>query len=287
MRTTRLFLWVLLPAVCATIAWAHLDGPPPGHTGAPGEGTCADAGCHDQFTLNGGPGLLNIEAIPPFWFVDESICPPEPVHIAIGLEQPGASRWGFQLAALDDSGRTMGTLLLVDADRTQASVDSAGRLYVSHTAVGSDGEHANAAPGWSVSWIPEPLPPPQSRVTLFASALAADDDGTAAGDYVYTGTVQLRFVFVDCFGLSVPGDVNESGSVTSADIIYLINFIFRGGPMPSYHPMFGEINCDGTVNSADVIALVRYIFQGGWGPSCEPCIHCCATDETNWYCEFP
>jgi hypothetical protein len=61
------------------------------------------------------------------------------------------------------------------------------------------------------------------------------------------------------------GDANGDIQVNSADVAYLINYLFVGGPPP--HPMAaGDANCDGVVNSADVAYLINYLFVGGPEP---------------------
>lgn len=64
------------------------------------------------------------------------------------------------------------------------------------------------------------------------------------------------------------GDVNQSGTITSADIIYLVNYVFKGGPAPLPSPIEGDVTCNGTVSSADIISLVNYVFKGGPPPFC-------------------
>ena len=64
----------------------------------------------------------------------------------------------------------------------------------------------------------------------------------------------------------VRGDVNESGSINSADIIYLVNFVFKGGPEPMCNSTQGDVNCNGVTNSADIIFLVNFVFKGGPPP---------------------
>ena len=61
------------------------------------------------------------------------------------------------------------------------------------------------------------------------------------------------------------GDVDASGTVTSADIVYLINYVFKSGPAPT-HPNNGDVNASCVVNAADVIYLVGYVFKGGPEP---------------------
>ena len=64
------------------------------------------------------------------------------------------------------------------------------------------------------------------------------------------------------------GDANGDGVINSADIVYLINYLFKGGPAPD--PLeVGDLNCDGVINSADVVYLINYLFKGG-PPPCDP-----------------
>jgi hypothetical protein len=63
------------------------------------------------------------------------------------------------------------------------------------------------------------------------------------------------------------GDFTGDGIVNSADISFLINYLFVGGPPPP--PQAGSVNCDGSVNSADVVYLINYLFLNG-APPCAP-----------------
>jgi len=76
----------------------------------------------------------------------------------------------------------------------------------------------------------------------------------------------------DCVAcpISATGDVNLSGSITSADIIYLVGYVFKGGPPAQPCAAAGDVNCSGSVTSADIIYLVGYVFKGG-NPPCDVC----------------
>ena len=63
------------------------------------------------------------------------------------------------------------------------------------------------------------------------------------------------------------GDVNADGKLNVADVIYLINYLFKFGPPPVTMES-GDANCDGKVFVADVVYLVYYLFKGGPPPSC-------------------
>ena len=72
-------------------------------------------------------------------------------------------------------------------------------------------------------------------------------------------------VFVVYIKVENPGDANGDGIINSADVVYLINYLFKGGPPPV--PLeAGDVNCDGVINSADVVYLINYLFKGGPSP---------------------
>jgi hypothetical protein len=61
------------------------------------------------------------------------------------------------------------------------------------------------------------------------------------------------------------GDADGSGEVDIDDAVYLIAFIFSGGPAPNpYHA--GDANCSIEVDIDDVVYLIAYIFSGGNDP---------------------
>ena len=70
--------------------------------------------------------------------------------------------------------------------------------------------------------------------------------------------------------ITLTGDVNVSGAITSADIIFMVGFVFKGGPGPSPCDAAGDVNCSGAVTSADIIYLVGFVFKGGPAP-CDGC----------------
>jgi len=65
--------------------------------------------------------------------------------------------------------------------------------------------------------------------------------------------------------LYMPGDANGDGVINSADLVYLINYLFKGGPAPK--PLqAGDVNCDEVINSADIVYLIDYLFKAGPAP---------------------
>lgn len=62
------------------------------------------------------------------------------------------------------------------------------------------------------------------------------------------------------------GDVNTDLKRNLADIIYLVNYVFKGGPVPIPKEL-GDVNCsEGSPNLVDIIYMVNYVFKGGAAP---------------------
>ena len=58
------------------------------------------------------------------------------------------------------------------------------------------------------------------------------------------------------------GDVNSDGNVSLTDIVYLTNYLFKGGPRP--HPMWrADVNWDCKVSLSDIVYLINYLFKSG------------------------
>ena len=65
------------------------------------------------------------------------------------------------------------------------------------------------------------------------------------------------------------GDSNGDGKVTVSDIVYDINYLFKGGSPPAPFKA-GDATCDSKVNVADVIFKISYLFKSG-PPPCHQC----------------
>jgi subtilisin family serine protease len=94
------------------------------------------------------------------------------------------------------------------------------------------------------------------------------------GEYVYyieTGkSYELGHGRINCFSALVLaadytyvyGDATNDGVVNAADVVYLMNYLFRGGPPPDL-PSAGDPNGDCIINSADLVYLTNYLFRHG------------------------
>lgn len=102
---------------------------------------------------------------------------------------------------------------------------------------------------------------------------------TLAGDQVYYWRIDSK----DLLGATTPGatwsfttigayicgDADGSDILTISDAVYLINYIFSGGPAPN--PLLsGDADCSAIVNISDAVYLINFIFGGGPAP-CSAC----------------
>ena len=73
----------------------------------------------------------------------------------------------------------------------------------------------------------------------------------------------------DTFSYNAPwymrGDANGDWVVSVTDVVYLINYLFIGGPGPEVWQT-GDANCDETINVSDVVYLINYLFISGPPP---------------------
>jgi hypothetical protein len=144
------------------------------------------------------------------------------------------------------------------------AVDGSGNVYVTGASIGYDYVTIKYSPDGDTTWVRRYNGPGNHED--HAEAIAVDGSGNVyvtgrsrgiGTDYDYTTIKYVQFL---C------GDVNKDGAVSSADVVYLINYLFIGGPAPVPILHVGDVNQDEVVNSADVVYLINYLFIGGPAP---------------------
>jgi len=93
-----------------------------------------------------------------------------------------------------------------------------------------------------------------------------------AGFYPNNSYTLMRRI-MEWFGVGKPsapyvtGDANGDGVIDLADVVYLVNYLYKGGD-PPVPVEAGDANCDGVVDLADVVYLINYLYRGGDPPPC-------------------
>jgi hypothetical protein len=114
------------------------------------------------------------------------------------------------------------------------------------------------------------------RDKLIAAASQEDPD-----IHVGYGTIDAEALLDEYIcPVKITGDVNQSGEITAADIVYLVNYVFNSGPTPLPCEAAGDANCSEAVTAADINYLATYVYQAG--P--EPCNVCELVDQGDWDC---
>jgi len=68
-------------------------------------------------------------------------------------------------------------------------------------------------------------------------------------------------------GPFLAGEVNNDEVVELGDVVYLISYLYKGGPAPN--PLeSGDVNCDGKVELGDVVYLISFLYKNGSAPGC-------------------
>ncbi len=98
-------------------------------------------------------------------------------------------------------------------------------------------------------------------------AMLESGDNSSSPDNTYGWGVPDILAAIQ-YSFYLTGDVTGDDAINLADVLYLINYLYKGGPPPS--PLFlGDVNCDDEVDLSDVLYLINYLYQEG--P--EPCSH--------------
>ena len=193
---SRRVFFIKLSVVCAALVFAVFGfqnyaakyqlvkasafGPTPANTGAPGETNCTS--CHVNQPVNSGPGNVTITGLP------ANYLPNQQIPITVTVNQEDAVIFGFQMTAIDNLGRKVGTYTLPAQvpPQTQLRNGTVGgnqREYVEHTVDGTI-PSTFGTKSWTFTW----KAPAQrvGKVGFYASGNGANSDGGQGGDLIYT-----------------------------------------------------------------------------------------------------
>lgn len=168
---------------CLAILWFSLSStiknpsnPPTGSTGAPGELTCAQAGCHSGGAYTGTVALTG---------VPDTVVANTTYTLTL-TNTSNAPRAGFQLVCLDATNAQCGTLTA----GTGSSVEIAsGKQYMGQS---TPKLLSAGATSWTFTWK-SPATLINSAITFYFVSLSANGNGGTAGDNALKSTKVVRF----------------------------------------------------------------------------------------------
>lgn len=93
---------------------------------------------------------------------------------------------------------------------------------------------------------------------------------SASGNNIVTVRIEPSFVRLNLTyeeSPCTPGDADGNGSWDIDDVVYIVSYVFLGGPDPTPCAVeSGDASCDCQVDIDDVVRLIDYIFTGGPPP---------------------
>ena len=162
-------------------------------TGAPGERTCAQSGCHEMSEI------INDDTTNTLIFSDnDGLYGNAMEGIRLRVRKTDQVKFGFQIVCLDSLNKNAGSWVLLNKERVQTQgadfslVRAVGRSYVTHTYKGNLAQ----VPGeifWDFAWLP-PANGYQGKVTFYVMSNCANNDNTNAGDVFYASKHSLQHV---------------------------------------------------------------------------------------------
>lgn len=127
-----------------------------------------------------------------------------------------------------------------------------------------NGIPANNIAAWDgTTWLPL-----GSGIDGVVTSLAVYNDALyVGGSFVVAGGKVSAYLARWTKRSFMCGDANGDGNVGIGDAVYIVNYVFRGGPAPI--PLeAGDANGNGEIGIGDAVYIVTYIFRGGPAPCC-------------------
>ncbi len=151
------------------------------------------------------------------------------------------------------------------------AVDDSGNVYVAGPGTGNgtgfDYTTIKYDSTGSIVWVQTYDGPASGSDWLAAMRI------DAAGNVYVTGSSHGVESDADCLTIKytqnqlLRGDANGDGLIDLGDGVYILNYLFKGGPTPD--PLeAGDANCDAVVDLGDAVYILNYLFKGGPAPGC-------------------
>lgn len=217
--------------------------PPLAMTGAPGDdGTCAD--CHSA--SGSGNGSVDLA------FSQQGYQPGDTISFDVSVNDDAASRFGFELTALNNNEAFAGAIVSVTNNSTIRTDN--GRQYASH-------QNANDNNTWTIEWAaPEN---DAGEVTFYVAGNAADASGDDDGDYIYTNSATLSAITSVAADKPQPSDLKLYPNPAQHFVKFEANeAFFAGNVQCNVYDLQGNMVASQVLTKASNTLDVRHLTAG-------------------------
>lgn len=154
----------------------------PSSTGAPGEKTCAQSGCHDDAQTKDGTGVNTLT----FGNNETKYSPGLTYDMKVNITKAGINKFGFEIVALKDKDNSnVGSWTITDATRMQiinGESPNTSRKYITHKTNGTTPVTAGVGE-WTFKWKAPATD--AGNITFYYSTNAANKNNQNTGDEIY------------------------------------------------------------------------------------------------------
>ncbi len=167
------------------------SGAHPGSTGAPGDQTCSQAGCHKDATINNNVAGVNTLVYP---VADSTYVPGQKYSIKLQVLKSGIQKFGFEICALDNAlNESAGNLEITDANRTQLishTVSGNSRESITHKTNGTPASPATGQTSWSFDWTAPATN--VGKITFYYCVNCTNNNNANSGDMLYINSFTIK-----------------------------------------------------------------------------------------------
>jgi hypothetical protein len=154
---------------------------------------------------------------------------------------------------------------------TAIVVDEGGNVYVTGTSYtdssqGHDCITIRYNPDGTTAWV-ETYNGPDSGYDGGRSIALKDSNNVCVTGLSWGGASYLDYVTINYVQFFC-GDANGNGTVGPEDIVYLQDYLYRGGDPPDPWQA-GDCNMDDVIDGSDLVYLINYLYRNGPEPCAE------------------
>ena len=240
--------WILRGFLASTTllfaakAYTNADGPPARNTGAPGETTCAQSDCHNDFPLNSGTGSVGITGLP------DQYTPGTTYDLTVTVARTEQVVGGFQLTVkkIDNSRGGNLTASTTNGTKFASNPPITSPQYLEHRQ-----ERVGSTATWNTQWIAPAAG--SGTVTFYVAGNSANGNEEREGDRIYTNSFPVLEAIPQqpCIG-----DLNADKKVNVTDAILVLQDIV-GIRLPAETRPRADVNGDTAIDVNDVVLMLQ------------------------------